>query len=170
MEYGRDRGEKRSFGGGRGGSSGGGGYGGGSRGGSYGGGDRGGSSGGYGGGYGGGSRGGGSGFVPVKEGEELSVVIESVAEKGDGVAKKQGFVIFVPGTKVGDKVKIRVKKVAKKVAFAEVIGSYEEGSAPEATTHSKPAETSEDSDSETTEEATEETEENYDSTQDSEEF
>ncbi len=171
MEYGRDRGEKRSFGGGRGGSSGGGGYGGGSRGGSYGGGDRGGSSGGYGGGYGGGSRGGGgSGFVPVKEGEELSVVIESVAEKGDGVAKKQGFVIFVPGTKVGDKVKIRVKKVAKKVAFAEVIGSYEEGSAPEATTHHKPAET-EESDSETTEEAAaEETEENYDSTQDSEEF
>ena len=125
MEYGRDRGEKRSFGGGdRGGRSGG--YGGG--GGSYGGGSRGGSSyggGSRGGGYGGGSRGGsGGGFVPVKEGEELSVIVESVAEKGDGVAKKQGFVIFVPGTKVGDKVKIRVKKVAKKVAFAEVVGSY----------------------------------------------
>jgi 23S rRNA (uracil1939-C5)-methyltransferase len=168
MEYGRDRGEKRSFGGGRGGSSGGG-YGGGSRGGSYGGGDRGGSS--YGGGYGGGSRGGSSGFVPVKEGEELSVVIESVAEKGDGVAKKQGFVIFVPGTKVGDKVKIRVKKVAKKVAFAEVIGSFEEGSAVEETPHHKPAvEASEETDSEATEAAAEETEENYDTTQDSEEF
>lgn len=140
MEYGRDRGERS--------------------GGSRGGGRSGGSS------YGGGSRGGG--FVPVKEGEELSVVIESVAEKGDGVAKKQGFVIFVPGTKVGDKVKIRVKKVAKKVAFAEVIGSYEEGSAP---TESQPAPASEETGSEeTTEQAAEETEENYDNTQDSEEF
>ena len=149
MEYGRDRGERRSFGGGdRGGRSGG----------SYGG----------GGGYGGGSRGGGSGFVPVKEGEELSVVIESVAEKGDGVAKKQGFVIFVPGTKVGDKVKIRVKKVAKKVAFAEVVGSYEEGSAePAPAAKTEEAPTEEAASEETTEE---ETQENYDDSQDSEEF
>ena len=168
MEYGRDRGERRSFGGGRsrggGRSSGGGGYGGGSSGGSsYG--------GGYGGRSGGGSRGGsggGSGFVPVKEAEELSVIIESVAEKGDGVAKKQGFVIFVPGTKVGDKVKIRIKKVAKKVAFAEVIGSYEE---PGTETKSAPAEASEETGSDELESAEEpESEESYDSTQDSEEF
>jgi predicted RNA-binding protein with TRAM domain len=94
-------------------------------------------------------------------------VIESVAEKGDGVAKKQGFVIFVPGTKVGDKVKIRVKKVAKKVAFAEVIGSYEEaGAAP-----APAAEATEETGSEElASEEEEETEENYDSTQDSEEF
>lgn len=162
MEYGRDRGERRerSFGGGgRGG---------------YGGGSSGGRSGGYGGGSGGfrggGSRGGGSGFVPVKEAEELSVVIESVAEKGDGVAKKQGFVIFVPGTKVGDKVKIRVKKVAKKVAFAEVIGSYEEGAATESAAPA--AENTEDTGSEelSGDEQAEETEENYDASQDSEEF
>jgi predicted RNA-binding protein with TRAM domain len=155
MEYGRDRGERRSFGGGHSGGGSRGGYGGGGGGRSYGG--------------GGGSRsyGGGGGFVPVKEGEELSVVVESVAEKGDGVAKKQGFVIFVPGTKVGDKVKIRVKKVAKKVAFAEVIGSYEEGEQ----TASAPAAEAEETGSEELEgEQAEETEENYDSTQDSEEF
>lgn len=156
MEYGRDRGERRSFGGG-------------GRGGGYGGG--GGRSGGYGGGGGfrGGGRGGG-GFVPVKEAEELSVVIESVAEKGDGVAKKQGFVIFVPGTKVGDKVKIRIKKVAKKVAFAEVIGSYEEGTQTEAAP-APAAENTEDTGSEELNgEQAEETEENYDASQDSEEF
>ncbi|HYD03858.1 MAG TPA: TRAM domain-containing protein [Alphaproteobacteria bacterium] len=161
MEYGNR--EKRSFGGGR--SSGGGyggGYGGGggrSSGGSYGG-SRG------GGGYGGGSRGGGSGFVPVKDGEELSVVIESVAEKGDGVAKKQGFVIFVPGTKVGDKVKIRISKVAKKVAFATVIGSYEEGSSES----SQSSESSSEPAAESSEEPAAEEETNYDSSQDSEEF
>jgi len=161
MDYGRDRGERRSFGGG--GRSGGygegssyggsGGYGGGSRGGGY-----------------GGSRGGGSGFVPVKEGEELSVVVESVAEKGDGVAKKQGFVIFVPGTKVGDKVKIRVKKVAKKVAFAEVIGAYEEGSSSESAPAAESAAPAEGSGTEETQTEESEPEEQYDAAQDSEEF
>ncbi len=162
MEYGRDRGERRSFGGGGGRSSGGYGGGGGGRS----------SGGGYGGGGGGRSYGGGggSGFVPVKEGEELSVVIESVAEKGDGVAKKQGFVIFVPGTKVQDKVKIRIKKVAKKVAFAEVIGAFEEAGAE--TTSAPAAETTEEAGTESAPEGetTEEPEQQYDTTQDSEEF
>lgn len=76
----------------------------------------------------GGSRGGQGGgfesrsFAPVKVGEELDVTIEALAEKGDGVAKKNGFVLFVPNTKVGDRVKIRVNKVLRKVGFAEVIG------------------------------------------------
>lgn len=112
--------------------------------------------------YRGGGDGGGRGnfnrpFQPVKEGEELSTVIEAVAEKGDGIAKKSGFVIFVPGTKVGDKVKIRIKKVAKKVAFAEVVGSYEGSTEqPEEPAADEPVE--------------EAAEENYDSSQDSEEF
>lgn len=116
-----------------------------------------------GGGYDGGNRGGGNfnrPFQPVKEGEELNAVIEAVAEKGDGIAKKSGFVIFVPGTKVGDKVKIRIKKVAKKVAFADVIGSYEEGAAsskPEAQSNEEPQEE-------------EQPEPEYDASQDSEEF
>lgn len=108
----------------------------------------------------------GSSFSPVKEGEEINAVIEAVAEKGDGIAKKAGFVIFVPGTKVGDKVKIKVKKVAKKVAFAEVIGAYEEGAAE--TTSAPVAEGNEEI-SEVVEEE-KEAEEEYDATQDSEEF
>lgn len=59
---------------------------------------------------------------PVKEGEELDVRIEAVGEKGDGVAKKDGFVLFVPNVKEGDEVRIRVTKVLRKVGFAEVIG------------------------------------------------
>ncbi|MEK6967224.1 MAG: TRAM domain-containing protein [Nanoarchaeota archaeon] len=61
-------------------------------------------------------------FAPVKEGEELDVTIEAIAAKGDGIAKRQGFVIFVPSTKVGDQVKIRITKVLQKVAFSEIIG------------------------------------------------
>lgn len=71
--------------------------------------------------------GGGGGFggpreQPVKVGDELDVKIEAVGEKGDGIAKKNGFVLFVPGTKEGDTVKIRVTKVFRKLGFAEVIG------------------------------------------------
>ncbi len=65
---------------------------------------------------------GGSSFAPVQVGEELDVKIEAVGEKGDGIAKKNGFVLFVPNTKQGDDVKIRVTKVLRKVGFAEVVG------------------------------------------------
>lgn len=61
-------------------------------------------------------------FSPVREGEELDVKIEAVGEKGDGIAKKNGFVIFVPGVHENDEVKIRVTRVLKKVGFGEVIG------------------------------------------------
>jgi len=59
---------------------------------------------------------------PVSVGEELDVKIEAVGEKGDGIAKKNGFVLFVPNVKEGDEVRIRVTKVLRKVGFAEKIG------------------------------------------------
>ncbi len=71
-------------------------------------------------------------FAPVKVGDELDVTIEAVGEKGDGICKKKGFVLFVPNTKQGDTVKIRVTKVLRKVGFAEVIG--EATSVPEVET------------------------------------
>jgi len=68
-------------------------------------------------------------FAPVKVGDELDVKIEAVGEKGDGIAKKEGFVLFVPNTKEGQEVRIRVTRVLRNVGFAEVAG--EAGSAPE---------------------------------------
>jgi|SRR3989344_2125788 len=61
-------------------------------------------------------------FAPIKVGEEMDVTIEAVGEKGDGIAKVKGFVIFVPNTKQGDKVKIKVTRVFRKVGFGEVMG------------------------------------------------
>lgn len=58
----------------------------------------------------------------MKEGDELDVRIEALGEKGDGIAKTQGFVLFVPKTKAGDEVRIRVTRVLKNAGFAEVIG------------------------------------------------
>jgi len=66
--------------------------------------------------------GGGRSFAPVNVGDELDLKIEAVGEKGDGIAKIKGFVIFVPNAKQGDEVKVRITKVLRKVGFGEVIG------------------------------------------------
>ncbi|MEA3430715.1 MAG: TRAM domain-containing protein [Nanoarchaeota archaeon] len=59
---------------------------------------------------------------PVREGEEVDVKIDAVGEKGDGIAKVRNFVVFVPNTKQGDTVRIKITKVLKRVGFGEVIG------------------------------------------------
>jgi predicted RNA-binding protein with TRAM domain len=81
-------------------------------------------------------------FAPVKVGDELDVKIEAVGEKGDGIAKKDGFVLFIPNTKEGQEVKIRVTKVLRKVGFAEVAGEAEASPQQEETTETAQAETS----------------------------
>jgi predicted RNA-binding protein with TRAM domain len=93
-----------------------------------------------GGGYGGGGRrfGGQGGFggprpfrpSPVRVGEEYDVKIESMSKRGDsGVARVQGLVIFIAGTNVGDNVKVRITKVGRGYATAEVAGQMEAGEA-----------------------------------------
>ena len=62
-------------------------------------------------------------FAPVKVGDEFDVKIEAVGAKGDGIAKKDGFVLFVPNTKEGDEVKVKVTRVLRKLGFADVVGS-----------------------------------------------
>jgi len=57
--------------------------------------------------------------IPVREGDELDVEIEAIGTKGDGIAKQDGFVIFVPNTDKGDKVRVKITKVLRNVSFAE---------------------------------------------------
>ena len=59
--------------------------------------------------------------VPIEEGEVYDVTIQDIARQGDGIARIEGFVIFVPGTKVGDEVRIKVERVLPKFAFASVV-------------------------------------------------
>jgi 23S rRNA (uracil1939-C5)-methyltransferase len=56
--------------------------------------------------------------APVSAGAVHDVTIEGIAREGDGIARIQGFVIFVPDTKVGDQVKIKIERVMQKFAFA----------------------------------------------------
>lgn len=44
-----------------------------------------------------------------------------MGREGDGLARIENFVVFVPGTKIGDKVKIRITRVLRRMAFGEVV-------------------------------------------------
>jgi predicted RNA-binding protein with TRAM domain len=56
---------------------------------------------------------------PVKQNQELEVVIDDIGSRGDGIAKIQGYLIFVPRSKIGERVKVRVVSVNEKFAVAE---------------------------------------------------
>jgi predicted RNA-binding protein with TRAM domain len=67
---------------------------------------------------------------PVEVGKEYDVEVTELSRRGDGVAKVQGFVIFVQGAKVGQKVKIKVDRVGPRFASASVVGGSSGSSAP----------------------------------------
>ncbi len=58
---------------------------------------------------------------PVNVGDVREVRIEALGSGGDGIAKIRGYVVFVPGTNLNDVVKVRITKVLRKFAFAEVV-------------------------------------------------
>jgi predicted RNA-binding protein with TRAM domain len=58
---------------------------------------------------------------PVEEGKEYDVQITDTSRRGEGVAKIQRFVIFVPGTKQGDNVRIKITKVTPRYATGVVV-------------------------------------------------
>lgn len=68
---------------------------------------------------------------PVEVGKEYDVTITDVSRRGDGIAKIEGFIIFVPGAKTGSTLKIKVTNVGNTYANGEIAGSKEEGSSQE---------------------------------------
>jgi predicted RNA-binding protein with TRAM domain len=58
---------------------------------------------------------------PVEAGKEYDVQVTEISRKGDGVARIQGFIIFVKGGRVGQKTRVRVTHVGDRFATAETI-------------------------------------------------
>ena len=54
-------------------------------------------------------------------GKEMDVQVQELSKRGDGVVRQGVYIIYVPGVRAGDRVKIRVEKVAGTVAFAKRI-------------------------------------------------
>ena len=57
--------------------------------------------------------------APVREGDQLEVDIEDVGSEGDGIAKVEGYTLFVSGTEAGETVEVRVTDVKPRFGFAE---------------------------------------------------
>jgi predicted RNA-binding protein with TRAM domain len=78
------------------------------------------------GGYGGGGYGGRGqsnfgGPKPVEMGKEYEVEVTERSDRGDGIARIQGFVVFVKNGKVGDKVKVKVTSIGNRFAIGEIV-------------------------------------------------
>jgi predicted RNA-binding protein with TRAM domain len=62
---------------------------------------------------------------PVETGKEYTVDITDNGSAGDGIARIQGFIIFVKNAKAGDKnVKIKINSVGDRFATAEVAAGW----------------------------------------------
>ncbi|MCL5675053.1 MAG: TRAM domain-containing protein [Candidatus Marsarchaeota archaeon] len=60
---------------------------------------------------------------PVKVGDEIELTVEATASKGDGIAKKDGYVIFIKDAKQGDTVKVKITEVRARFAIGEIIAA-----------------------------------------------
>ena len=57
----------------------------------------------------------------LKEGSVLEVRIEDVGSRGDGVARLDRYIIYIPGAQKGSTVKIRIGKMSGTIAFANIV-------------------------------------------------
>jgi predicted RNA-binding protein with TRAM domain len=59
---------------------------------------------------------------PVTEGETRTVEIEDVGDQGDGLTRvDRGFVVIIPDTEIGERVRIEIEDVRDTVAFGTVV-------------------------------------------------
>lgn len=65
---------------------------------------------------------------PVETGKEYDVSVTEISRKGDGIARVEGFVIFVKNGKVGQNTKVKITEVGQRFATADIV----EGSQPAA--------------------------------------
>ena len=58
---------------------------------------------------------------PLKENQEIEVVIDDIGSRGDSVTRIQGYLIFVPRSKTGERVKVKIRSTNEKFALAEKV-------------------------------------------------
>mgnify|MGYP005852336407 FL=1 len=59
--------------------------------------------------------------APVREGETVDVEIEDVGSEGDGIAKVEGYTLFVADAEPGDAVEIEVTDVKPRFGFGKIV-------------------------------------------------
>ncbi len=59
--------------------------------------------------------------APVEVDKEYEAEIEDMSRRGDGIAKIEGFVVFVPETAQGQHVKFKITRVGNRFAIGELV-------------------------------------------------
>jgi predicted RNA-binding protein with TRAM domain len=57
----------------------------------------------------------------LKEGDEVELEIKEKAKNGQGIGRAKGLIIFVDSANVGEKVKIRITRIAARHAYGEIV-------------------------------------------------
>ena len=63
---------------------------------------------------------------PVEVGEEYDVDIQELSRRGEGIARIKGLVTFIPNTKPGDHLKVRITRIGRRYAEARVVADLAE--------------------------------------------
>lgn len=58
-------------------------------------------------------------------GKEYNVTITEISKRGDGIAKIEGFIIFVRGAKEGQKARIKITQVGNRYANGQIVEPVE---------------------------------------------
>lgn len=61
------------------------------------------------------------GTQPVEEGKEYELEITEISSQGDGIARIEGFVIFVKRGQKGQKAKVKITRVGQRFAIGEPV-------------------------------------------------
>ena len=59
--------------------------------------------------------------APVAAGDRIEVDVVDVGDEGDGIAKVDGYTLFLPGAETGTTVEVRVTDVKPRFGFAELV-------------------------------------------------
>lgn len=63
--------------------------------------------------------------IPVQCGDTLELVVETLASSGDGIARHEGYTVFVPEGLTGDRVQAEIIKVTPRFGVAKVLERLE---------------------------------------------
>ena len=58
---------------------------------------------------------------PVEIGKEYDIEIQETSRRGERITRIEGLVVFVPNTKLGDKLRIKITNISRRFAEAEVV-------------------------------------------------
>ncbi|MBR9678095.1 MAG: TRAM domain-containing protein [Nanoarchaeota archaeon] len=64
-------------------------------------------------------------FIPVRVGDKHEVKIMSQGEKGDGIVKINGYIVFVPEAEASKKYNIEITKTFPRFGFGKVLNEVD---------------------------------------------